>query len=89
MTTEKQKPAHTIRFGSIKAAIWANQKGENGTRYNVTVSRLYKDGKDWKHSDSFSRDDLPLVGKVLDLAHTWIFEQAKPKEEKPAEVTPE
>lgn len=79
--TTKQKPAHTIRLGAIKAAIWKNAAGENGTRYNVTVARLYKDGSDWKLSESFGRDDLPLVAKVLDQAHTWIFEQAKPKQE--------
>jgi hypothetical protein len=26
----------------------------------------------WEQSDSFGRDDLPLVGKVADLAHTWM-----------------
>jgi len=70
----KQKPAHEIRLGRIKATIWANDTA-NGTRHNVTVSRIYKDGEDWKQSDSFGRDDLPLVCKVLDFAHTWIFEQ--------------
>ena len=71
----KQKPAHEVRLGLIKAAIWANET-DNGKRYNVTVCRLYKDGDEWKQSDSFGRDDLPLVAKVLDQAHTWIFEQA-------------
>ena len=70
------KPAHEIRLGKIKATLWAN-KSEERTRYSVTVSRLYKDGDLWKTSDSFGRDDLPLVGKVLDLAHTWIFEQSE------------
>lgn len=70
----KQKPAHEIRLGRIKATIWANDTA-NGTRHNVTVSRIYKDGEDWKQSDSFGRDDLPVAAKVLDMAHTWIFEQ--------------
>ena len=73
---EKQKPVHEIRLGSIKAAIWQNQT-ENGTRYNVTVARIYKDGEQWKSTDSFGRDDLLLLGKVVDQAHTWIFEQGK------------
>ena len=59
----------------IRAAIWPNET-ETGTRHNVTISRLYKDGDDWKDSTSFGRDDLPLVAKVCDQAHTWIFEQA-------------
>ena len=70
----KNKP-HEIKLGRIKATIWANDTA-NGTRHNVQVTRLYKDGDDWKESDSFGRDDLLLVAKVLDLAHTWIFEQA-------------
>ena len=36
----KQKPAHEIRLGRIKATIWENET-ENGTRHYVTVSRIY------------------------------------------------
>lgn len=71
----KQKPAHEIRLGRIKATIWENET-DNGVRHNVSVSRLYKDGDEWKQTASFGRDDLPLVAKVADLAHLWIYEQA-------------
>lgn len=67
------KPVHEIRMGRIKAAIWENST-QNGPRHNVTLVRIYKDGNQWKTSDSFGRDDLPLVMKVADLAHTWIYE---------------
>lgn len=70
------KPAHEIRLGRIKATIWANET-ENGTRYNVTFTRLYKDGDLWKDSDSFGRDDLPLMAKLADRAHSWIFDEAQ------------
>jgi hypothetical protein len=73
--TTKQKPAHEIRLGRIKATIWENET-DNGTRHNLTICRLYKDGEEWKQTASFGRDDLPLVAKVVDLAHTWIYEQA-------------
>ena len=66
---------HELRLGRIKAVIWTNET-EAGLRSNVTFSRLYKDGDAWKTSESFGRDDLPLVAKVADLAHTWIFEHA-------------
>ncbi len=68
----KTKPVHEIRLGRIRAAIWENET-QNGTRHNVTVSRLYKDGDNWKDSGSFGRDDLPVVGKVLDRCHDWIY----------------
>jgi hypothetical protein len=74
--TNKTKPINEIRLGAIKASVWENET-ETGIRYNVTVSRLYKDGDAWKRSESFGRDDLPLVAKVADLAHTWIFEQSQ------------
>lgn len=72
---EKVRPVHEVRLGRIRAAIWENET-QNGMRHNVTLSRLYKDGDQWKDSTSFGRDDLPLVMKVSDLAHTWIFQQA-------------
>ena len=69
-----KRPVHEVRLGRIKAAVWANET-DNGVRHNVTLSRIYKEGDSWKSTESFSRDDLPLVSKVADMAHTWIFEQ--------------
>src|ERR1035438_7933417 len=65
--TPKQKPIHEVRLGFIKAAVWRNET-ESGVRYNVTFSRIYKDGDNWKSTDSFGRDDLLLLGKVADQA---------------------
>ena len=70
----RPRPVHEIRFGQVRAAIWENQT-EKGTRYNVTLSRSYRVDDQWKDSHSFSRDDLLVVAKVVDLCHTWIFRQ--------------
>ncbi|MBL7648027.1 MAG: hypothetical protein JNK74_17735 [Candidatus Hydrogenedentes bacterium] len=70
--TTANKPVEELRLGTIKAAIWQNES-KNGTRYSVRITRLYKDEDEWKTSDSFGRDELPLVAKVADLAHIWIF----------------
>jgi hypothetical protein len=70
-----KKPIHEVRLGRIKAAIWENET-QNGSRHNVTFTRLYRDDNgNWKDSGSFGRDDLPLLAKVADMAHTWIFMQ--------------
>ena len=68
------KPVGEVKLGRIRAAVWANE-GEGGPRYSVTFSRLFKD-KDgnWKDSTSFSREDLPLLMKVADRAHTYLYE---------------
>jgi hypothetical protein len=80
-----QKPIHEIRLGAIKAAVWKNETA-SGSRYNVTLSRLYRDGDQWKSTDTFGRDDLLLVAKVADQVHTWIFQQGQSS---PARDTPE
>jgi hypothetical protein len=76
----KTQPVHVVRLRNIRAAIWANDT-EYGVRYNVTAARLYKDNEEqWRTSDSFGRDDLLLLAKVLDLAHSWICEQVQGQE---------
>ena len=84
MPKAKDKPAHEVRIGAIKAALWKNDTS-NGVRYNTTFSRLYKDKEDdqWKSTDSFGRDDLLVLAKVADAAHTWIFAQTQEKEGDP------
>jgi hypothetical protein len=64
-------PIHTIRLGLIKANIWRT-RSRFGDRHNVTLCRLYKDGDQWRESTHFGRDDLLLLAKILDHAHTWI-----------------
>src|SRR5271165_5758459 len=79
MKTQKQKPIHEVRLGHIKAAVWRNET-EAGVRYNVTFSRIYKDGDTWNSTDSFGRDDCLLLAKVGDQTHSWIFAQAQENE---------
>ena len=73
------KPISEVRIGRVKAAIWPNET-EGRTRHNVTFSRLYKDGDEWKSTQSFSRNDLLLLAKVADQAHSRIFELQQAEE---------
>jgi hypothetical protein len=72
----KNRPVHDIRLGAIKASIWENTYGDS-TRHSVTISRIYKDKESgaWKNAESFGRDDLLLLRKVADQAHSWIYAQ--------------
>ena len=72
-STPGAKPAHGLRLGAIKAALWENRT-DKGIRHNVTFRRLYKDGEQWKSSDSFGRDDLLTLAKLADQAHSWIHD---------------
>lgn len=74
--SNKNKPVHEIRLGAVKAAIWANDT-KFGVRHAATFQRVYKDGEEWKTTDSFNREDLPLLVKVADMAHTWIYQESR------------
>jgi len=71
MSDEKKKPVETVRIGCVSASIWEN-KTEHGSRYNVTFSRSYNDGNEWKRTESFGRDDLLLLAKMANEAHTRV-----------------
>lgn len=73
-TKPANRPANELRFGSIKVVIWQNES-RNGPMYNVTVSRLYREGETWKESHSFGHDDLPVLALALQDAYFWIHNQ--------------
>lgn len=85
--SQAKRPVHEIRLGRLKAAIW-EQETQYGPRYNVIVVRNYQDEEgQWAQSQSFGRDDLLPLAKLLDLCHTWIIEQARTPGEVSAEET--
>jgi len=71
------RPVHTIRYGALRAAIWRNVVDNgNASRplYNVTFTRSYKDGPKWRETASFGADDLLVLAKIADEAHTYIHQ---------------
>ena len=84
-----QRPTATVRIGAVKAAIWQNQAGDR-TRYNVTFSKSYRDADgQWKTTLSFGRNDLLVLSKVADQAHSRIVdleqgEEAAEQEDEPS-----
>jgi hypothetical protein len=68
----KNKPVHQVRIGRIKAAVFEN--GGDAPR-KVQFQALYKDDEDkWQGSQSFTREDLPLLIKVADRVHSYLYE---------------
>ncbi len=69
------KPAHELRCGAIRCTIWLNSSAK-GDWYSVNIIRSYKTGEEWKETNQYSRDDLPVVSKLCDLAFAWIHQQS-------------
>ena len=77
-------PAHVVRFGTIKISIWRNQKQGSADHFTAAPARIYKNGDRWVESQRFSRDDLLVLAKAADVAHTWICEQSRKKDQSDA-----
>lgn len=73
--SQNNQPIAQFKLGLVKALVWANETA-GGTRHNVTFVRIYRKDDEWRETTSFGRDDLPLLAKVADQAHTWIFQQS-------------
>jgi hypothetical protein len=77
-------PVQHLRHRRIKAAIWENQ-GPQGPFYTVTITRSYKQDEVWRDSHSFNHDDLLVVAKLMNDAHTAISALLqKAKESRPS-----
>ena len=71
MATNNNKPAAELRIGAVKATVWENKAG-GFRRHNVTFSRLYRDGDQWKTTDGFGLNHLLALAKLADQAHSLI-----------------
>jgi len=66
------KPFHKISVGNgITATIWENATDED-LLYAVQVERRYKDGEEWKTSQSYVGSQILLVAKAYELAFQYI-----------------
>jgi len=72
-TEEPAKPpVAKIRLGLLYASIWQRAADDN-IFYTVSFERRYKDSQgNWQSTHSYSADDLLLLAKLADRAHTEI-----------------
>lgn len=75
-TSANSQPVHKIRHGAISASIW-RQQTEKGPMFNVTFQRAYKDGDEWKNSNSFGHKNLLVLGFIAARAFEWIGSQSR------------
>ena len=69
------KPEKKFNCGSISASIWANTRAVNGEAvklYSVTINKAFKEGDEWKYTDSFDIEDLPKVALVANEAYKYM-----------------
>ena len=69
------KPEKEFRCGAVSASIWANDReveGQTVSFFSVRIDKAFKEGNVWKHTSTFSVDDLPKVALVANEAYRFI-----------------
>lgn len=71
------KPIKTFRHRAISASVFANETTVDGqpvTFHKVNLQRAFKQGAEFKHNASFSRDEIPVVRLVSQRAWEFVLE---------------
>lgn len=81
MAAQKQnqrsnQPEKLFRAGALSVSVWKREH-EGKAFFSATASRAYTedDGETWKYSDSFGRDELPVIADLMRAAFMWIVSQ--------------
>ncbi len=83
----KNTPVFQVRLKGVSASTFENKTAKEGvTYYKVTLQRTYKDGQSFKTTNTFSRDDLPLVAEAAQAAWRDILRRESDRSDvEPAE----
>ena len=73
---EGNKPEKKFRAGGITATVWKNTGKKDGKEFEfhtISVERNYKDGDDWKTTNSMRVGDLPKLALVANKAFSYLM----------------
>ena len=80
-TKKAAPPVAKVRVGLQTASIWENAT-EKGKFYSVTFERRYRDDKgEWHSTNGYGTQDLLVLAKLADLAHTKIIENTSKEDD--------
>jgi hypothetical protein len=66
------KPAKSVKLGGIEVAIWENSSKEGKKFFTTTIERNYKNGEEWKKTNSLRNEDLPKAILALQEAYHFV-----------------
>ena len=74
MAKQGNKPVFERRLGNTRLVIFENQN--NGRTYhNVSLSRSYKDGDEWRETNTFNGlHDLALLKELISQGTQYLAE---------------
>ena len=76
-TEERVPPVQVEQSGNNEGAIWQRET-EDGVIH--TLTRSYRQQENRERRATFFRDDLPILGTLLERAYAWLLFQEKSNE---------
>lgn len=64
---EGNSPVKKFRVGAVTATVWKNENN-----FSVTLQKSYKDGEEWKNTDTLFHSDVLCAMKALERAEAFI-----------------
>lgn len=61
------QPVKKFRVGNVTASVW-----KNDDNHSVTLQKSYKDGEEWKNTDTLFYVDVLCAVKALDKAEKYM-----------------
>lgn len=76
MAETANQPIKQFKAGALSVSVWKREAADS-VFYNATPQRCFTrdDGKTFEYTDSFGRDDLPIVAALLNQAFSFIVAQ--------------
>ena len=85
-TTKAAKPVETFRLRGISASVFENHSEDGKTFHKVSLQRTYRQGDEWKNTQSLGRDDLPIAAMLLQKAWEYVLQtEGKKSADEPKE----
>ena len=76
------KPVQSWKRKGVHVSVFRNVSEKDGSVFfKTTVSKVYKDGEEFKTTSSLGRDDLPVALLLLSKAYEFILESESNKTE--------
>lgn len=85
MTEQGNKPIKEFKAGTVRAAIWKEDREDAGrqtVRFSVKIEKRYYDeaNKEWRNTDYFFANDLPRLRLVAERAFEFIVLRGESKD---------
>jgi len=81
---QKQKPVWSMQYrtgsGWVEVAVFEHAVDHGNspfTTFSIAVKRRYKDGEEYRSSQSFRAEDLLALGHGVTAAYAWISRQER------------